>query len=398
MQRSPPTAPIPTTWAFILNDATGTFNFVKQTVSNGIIGYASSTFDADDTLVVDYTAFFSSGPPGNTQTSIDVINWNPIPSASIVKTYSSIAQSAGNDPAGACALEGRCCWGDYTAEVYDPGCAAVNHGKTQVCGLFWTTAEYTDGTTQFSQIAAVVDPPDSSDIIKFVGSNNAETECSGSPCSITFTAPAGTQVGDVLLVAMSATAAIGWVPSMPSGWTALTFQNQGGNPNFASTDNLGFEESAWLLGHVYGASDSGSYTFSEQNGGAGYEVGGLILGYRGVDTVSLNYSAWGFGSTTDSATVNLSQITAPAYNTLVAVFKTAADDINGNDNGTIYYSAGSWSPPLTAEATMSITGGWTGFAADAWTYGGGTYGPYSANANYSGLPLGWLVLLPQGSR
>ncbi len=44
---------------------------------------------------------------------------------------------------------------------------------------------------------------------------------------------------------------------------------------------------------------------------------------------------------------------------------------------------------------MSVTG-WTGFAADAWTCGG-TYGPYSANANYSGLPLGWLVLLPQGS-
>jgi hypothetical protein len=82
---------------------------------------------------------------------------------------------------------------------------------------------------------------------------------------------------------------------------------------------------------------------------------------------------------------------------LVAVFKTAADDINGSENGSIYYSAGSWSPPLTAKATMTITGEWTRFAADAWTYGGGTYGPYSVNANYEGLPLGWLVLLPQGS-
>jgi hypothetical protein len=277
----------------------------------------------------------------------------------------------------------------------------VAAGKTPECGLFWSTVEWTDGTNLNSQLVPLDDPvePNDTGTITFVGSNNAETECSGSPCSVTFTAPAGTQVGDVLVVAMSATAAFGWVPSMPSGWTALTFQNQGGNPNFASTDSFGFEESAWLLAHVYGASDPGSYTFSEQNGGAGYEVGGLTLGYRGVDSESLSFSAWGFGSTADSAAVGVAQITAPAYNTLVAVFKTAADDINGTDGVySVPYSVDSWNPPLTAETTMTITGEWTGFAADRWTYSGGAFGPYSVTAAYSGLPLGWLVLLPSGLR
>ncbi len=76
----------------------------------------------------------------------------------------------------------------------------------------------------------------------------------------------------------------------------------------------------------------------------------------------------------------------------------AADDANGSENGSgVAYSTNSWSPPLTAETTMTITGdAWTGFAADRWTYNGGTFGPYSVTANYSGRPLGWLVLLPSG--
>ena len=315
--------------AFILIDHTGAFNFISQPATNGIIGYASSTLDPDNELVVNYPTFTSTG----SSTSVDVINWNPISSASIVTTYppASISSTTVETPSFDCGLVGPCRWGDYTAEVWDPTCQAHNQdpGNIPECGLFWTTAEYIPtptgggrGTTQNSVIAAITDDVVSGDTgtITFVGSNNSETDCTASPCGVTFTAPAGTQVGDMLLVAMSSTGAVGWVPSMPAGWKALTFLNTG-NPNFASTDNMGYEESGWLLTHVYASTDPGSYAFSEQNCGAGCEVGGLILGYRGVRaSAAASLSAWGFGSSADSPTVVVGEISVPAYNELVAVF------------------------------------------------------------------------------
>ncbi len=51
-------------FAFVLNcdPVYGTFNFVKQTATNGIIGYASSALDPDNELVVNYTTFQTTAP------------------------------------------------------------------------------------------------------------------------------------------------------------------------------------------------------------------------------------------------------------------------------------------------------------------------------------------------
>jgi hypothetical protein len=113
----------------------------------------------------------------------------------------------------------------------------------------------------------------------------------------------------------------------------------------------------------------------------------------------LNYSAWGFGDSVDNQALTVGPVTAPADDELLAVFKDLADDSNGQEDGSgVTFSAISGSPALTAVTGMAIGGDlWTGFAADVWTGGGGTFGSYSTTASPQSsiaLPLGWLVLLP----
>jgi hypothetical protein len=236
-----------------------------------------------------------------------------------------------------------CRWGDYTAEVWDPTCSAVKAGKASECGLFWTTAEYIptptgggQGTTQNSELAAVVDDWQTNEApVAFVGSNNSEVDgCPNNVCSVTFTAPAGTQNGDLLLVAMSVTDGTAYLPSMPPGWTALGLINQGGAQNFTSLDGVS-TETGWLLAYEYGSvsPDPGTYTFT-QAAQAESEAGGIILGYRNVAITSpLSLSARGFGAAADSTTVTVDQINVPAYNEVVAVFKVGDDDLCPPEGG-----------------------------------------------------------------
>jgi hypothetical protein len=160
---------------------------------------------------------------------------------------------------------------------------------------------------------------------------------------------------------------------------------------------------------VYGSSDTGSYTFSEQTTGVG-EVGGLILAYRGVNGSAVaSLSAWGFGSSADGPTVTVGQISVPANNELVAVFKDGADDnctlagcseIAGT--GDVYSQVSGPPVPLTSVTPTSFIGSaWVGFAADIWNGNTRDFGPYSSGTTYlnskvSTLPLGWEVLAPVG--
>ncbi len=242
----------------------------------------------------------------------------------------------------------------------------------------------------------------------FLGNQNVESECDSSPCGITFNAPAGSQAGDLFLVALSADNATGILTPLPPGWTALQFINQGGSQIFNSYDSS-FNETGWLLAYVYGSvnPDPGQYSFSAGITYPDDEVGGELLAYRGVNTSSLNFSAWGFGNYGDNQTVSVGPVPATANNELVALFLNASDDycpVNSqtciDDGSTVSFSPISGSPPLTPLTGMAITGGWTGFAADAWSGSGGTFGTYATTATSSTpgfngyMYLGWLVLLP----
>ena len=131
-------------------------------------------------------------------------------------------------------------------------------------------------------------------------------------------------------------------------------------------------------------------------------MGGILLAYRGAEINYPYYTAWGFGLGADSDTVTTGPVNMPPDARLVAVFKDAADDYNGKEDGSgITFSAIQGSPSLTPETGMGIAGDlWTGFAADAWTgSAGGTFGPYSTTASPSSqiaLPLAWLILLSPG--
>lgn len=402
---------------FAYNLATGAYSSAQEGFAAAQVSYSTATIDDDDELVVNWTQFPNGSPPTTAPTSgVDLYQLRPI--GQLNSDYVNGWPLAGSEPPyantanGPCLGGTACRWGDYSANVYDPSCAAVTAGQTSECDLFWQVTEYTtntssDQTYENSNVTALYDPVlsggNEGGTISFEGNQNVETECPGSPCGITFSVPAGTQPGDLVLVALSATDATGYLPSLPSGWTALEFKNQGYSQNFTSYDAYGAKETGWLLAHTYGYGDSGQYSFAEDVSVVGDEVGGELLVYRGVDTKSLNFSAWGFGdSGFDSQTVTVGAVTAPAYNELVAVFKNLADDSNGQEDGSgVTFSAISGSPALTAVTGMAIGGDlWTGFAADAWTGGGGTFGSYSTTASPQSsiaLPLGWLVLLPSGS-
>ncbi len=398
-----------TALTFILNQTSGENNFVPYPVTGGIVGFAQSALDSDGEVVVNRTVFKTTG----SHSGIDVINRNPISTAAIVKTYAQVASTTVPLPQGACTT-GICRWGDYTAEVYDPdhACDAVQQGQSSECGLFWSTVEQTNGTRQQSQIIAVQDDVLANDTgtITLIGTSRAESECGASPCSITLAAPAGAQNGDLMLVAMSTTFATSYLPTLPAGWTALPFSNQGGSQNFTSTDtNFGVSETGWLLAYTYGSvnPDPGQYTFSEALTPSIGESGGMLLDYRGVNTSVANFtnlSAWGFAASAASATVTVGPITTSPYQQLVTVFKNAGDDDqNGENTLGVTYSMPSGSPTLNVETPLTITGDtWTGLATDAWTgAAGGSFGQYSSSVSYNGtaligLPLGWMALLPSG--
>ncbi|HVA68664.1 MAG TPA: hypothetical protein VNF45_05085 [Candidatus Binataceae bacterium] len=239
-----------------------------------------------------------------------------------------------------------------------------------------------------------------------INSEQGGDPCPRNPCTVTFGTPLGAQPGDLFLLALSATDALDYVPSVPQGWTILPFVNQSGSQNFQSSDAAGHREVAWLLAYKYGTlnPEPAQYSFSENvslTGINGDEFGGLLLRYVFANTSSLNYSAWGFGSTTDNQWVDTGTIPAPADQELVVVFKNLADDTNGSEDasgvsfGFPYSTNGDF---LTIETPQTITGDfWTGFAGDTYTYGGGGSFGYSTEASplsTIALPLSWMVLLP----
>lgn len=394
---------------------TGTYGYDDRGFLDAQVAYPTANIDSDDELVVNWTQFPAGSPPASAPDSgVDL--WQLHPLAQLQNNYVggwalqySEAPYA-NTADGPCLGGTACRWGDYNANLFDDSCAALNAGLTSECNLFWEVTEYTTNpvsgqTQENSDVTALYDTPLSNEGIRFEGNQNVEAECAGSPCSITFNAPPGTQAGDLLLVALSAPFATGSLPSLPPGWTALGFINHNGNQNFLSYDGQGLNETGWLLAYTYGSQnpEPGQYSFSEKIL-TGSEVGGELLVYRGVDTGSLNFSAWGFGSSgVDNATVTVGPVSAPANNELVALFKNLGDDYyDGSEyTGGVSFSTIAGSPALTPVTGMEILGPdlWTIFAADVSTGGGGNFGPYSTTATAPtgssvAVPLGWLVLLP----
>lgn len=405
---------------FVLNLYNGTSHTFVQPFLNAITSYSNAVIDSDDELWVNYTVFPFGFPPSVNEDEYDYYPLNSPPG--YLNSY-AVVDSA--QPAAAECDSTRCRWGDYVAQTIDPSCDAFNAGDSPECGLAWNTSEYVYTPTQdvsfgsgvpdcpagdecqASQVTAFHDSntPDETDDITFVGYSNTESECpGGGKCYLSITPPAGVQQGDVLLVAMEAASATQYVPNLPYGWNALPFQNQGGSQNFNSYDIAGNKETGWLLTHVYGSAgaEPGQYWFSEPLVSPG-ELTGLMLAYRGVGTPdAASFLAKGNGATaSDNTTVTTGKMTAVADEKLVTVFGDGGDECGPEFSGNIYFTTPTpgglyVATPLTVSGDVLA-----GFAAQAGTGGGGTFGPYSSTLtapacgnNLYGIPLAWMVLLP----
>ena len=319
-----------------------------------------------------------------------------------------------------------CRWGDYNAQVLDYwSCDALNAGLTPECGLVWETSEYIYTPTsnvsfgngvpechanqecQASQIIALYDGDTSSEnSIMFIGYSSAESECSGTgTCYLSISPPAGVRPGDVLIMAMAAAGAQQNVPNLPNGWNALGFVNQNGSQYVMSSDEYGNQGTGWLLSYVYGtlgSGEPGQYSFGEPASGG--EIEGLMLAYRGVGTGNeAIFKAKGFGVTgNNNLSVSTGAISGKADQKLVAFFLQGGDECYGSEFG----GANNFTAPtpsgLNVMTPLTISGdAFIGFAAQAFTGSGGTFGPHGSTVSAptcggvsASIPLAWMVLLP----
>jgi hypothetical protein len=419
--------------AFVLDVSSGNFAQFVSLRTGEIASYANAVIDSDDELWVNYTVFPFSSPP---VVNVDEYDYYPlsappyyIDTYPFVDSTQPVQQCTTTSPYCACTTtlaNNYCRWGDYVAQVIDASCDAFNNSLTPECGLVWGTSEYVYTPTsnvsfgsgvpeclaneecQASQVTAMYDDntTDDTNDIKFVGYSTTESECGSSSCSLSIYPPSGVAPGDVLLLAMGAGFAQQSVPTMPSGWHALPFTNQGGAQKFNSYDEYGDEATGWLLTYVYGylgKNEPSYYTFSESVSGG--EVDGLMLAYRGVATPDVaSFLAKGNGATSSTNyTVYTGKMTAVADENLVTIFSQGGDECNlAEISGDNYFSSPTPSglyvmTPLTTSGDVQDS-----FAAQLWSGSGGTFGPYKSTdsipecggSNGVGIPLAWMVLLP----
>ncbi len=280
--------------------------------------------------------------------------------------------------------------------LWDPNFAS----PTEPTDAFWMVQEYTTGggiqagSNQSTQFAPIQDP-----LPYFVGSMQAENECTGSPCKLTLIPPA-VQPGDLLLAAVILGEKTTVLPTVPSGWTLLAASNVNSSPKYIQSYS-GWWDTTWLAAHIYGTGEPNSYSFTHSS--AGGELLGLMVAYRGARTNLSNYTAYGFGNNTTSPISNFSiaAISPPGETELVTFF--GADSLcenpeaaEPNDVLTITGGTPALAPETTSTSPPSLF-----VAADAGVpTAGQLYGPYSFNeAAGCGYPganwFAWEVAIPE---
>ncbi len=244
----------------------------------------------------------------------------------------------------------------------------------------------------------------------FVGYQDVETECTATPCSVTFKAPTGAKTGDWFFVNLVVGLETS-LTSVPSGWTATPLENRcqfGICPTvMKSSDSCGEYFGGWLYAHKYTSGETASYTFTAPaqtvklcNGQyVGTEVGGFLTSYRNACQFLYappglaEYHADGYPQTSDNYSISVGPISPPGDNmTLENVF-FGSNEKDDNNNCMNFSSSGL--AGLTTETPLSSCLDILPFVdADLWPVDGGSYGPYSTSDNFKGPKMGWQLLMP----
>ncbi len=242
--------------------------------------------------------------------------------------------------------------------------------------------------------------------------NAVENECSTHPanCTVTISAPAGAQAGDLLLARVEA-GVTKTLSSYPNGCTIFPVENLSNSPYVHVNSGCGWGDTAWLLGHFYtGSSDPGTYSFSVQTGKVtntcdpsktNYTENSVNLyQYRNtcqsfVGPAGLNYYHLD-GYTANSKTITVGPISPPSdAMTLVALF--GSDQESDENNLCPGFSSVSGSPALTLETPLSPSNCPDivySLDGDYYPAGSGSYGPYSATDAKNSVKIGQILLVP----
>ncbi|MEZ5100164.1 MAG: Ig-like domain-containing protein [Thermoleophilia bacterium] len=196
--------------------------------------------------------------------------------------------------------------------------------------------------------------------------------------SLDLDAPAGTQVGDLLLAQVAVRGGSGTGITAPSGWTLVR-----------RDDSTTTVSSALYSHQVASGETNGTFTWDFD---ATVKAAGGIIAWEGVDAVSPIRESSG-QSGTSSSTVTAPGVTATAGDVLAGFFTTAT--------GTSFAAPGG-SPTFTERYDVSSTRGGDGSAsstrvtaeaATATVATGGATGSKSATAGSSAVWVGQLVAL-----
>lgn len=333
-----------------------------------------------------------------------------------------------------CAEDQYYLYGGGLGPYYDPSQPAGDqqlrtgdYGHTQVEPLtdtgFWTTegwagqpiagGAYGWVATWANFDPAAPQPP------TVVGLRANENECTGvkvgDNCIASFSAPDGSQQGDVLLTAVRAGGATSI--GIPQGWVLLPFNNLPGTPSsFFTHNNCGAQETDWLAAHVYDPDhgDTGVYSFSVPvvswtctNNSHRTEIIWDVVSYRGAcgylnsPAFLQPYFATGFPQTANSTSVSAGSIVPSVRSglpydnwTLLNIFAGEQGDTDENED-----SCWTWSAISPADLQLKSPNSGCGYtswlAADRYPVVNGiTYGGWSTSDG-SFLPKpAWQVLIP----
>jgi len=332
--------------------------------SGGSASYPTVTADGDLDIAFSFQTFdagSSQQPYNNWYESKGFVTSLPgIQSPPLLGYGINYDQTSSGNYTG-CAANPAQRWGDYDTTVWDPSYSAENYpSPSGENSAFWTVSEFTTGGgNQSTNWVSLSDP-----LPFFVGYSSREKECgaTGQECSVTLSAPAGVQPGDVLLAdVVMGQDAKNSLPSVPTGWTILPITNQASQQFLFAKDGCGIPETAWLAAYIYGSQpgDTGSYTFSHFDNGAETCVGFFtseilanMVAYRGAGQVTSNYTVYGFPKSTDGVKFTIGPISPPGQTELATLVYAPVDESMEDNGEANRFATPTGDPAITVETPL----------------------------------------------
>jgi hypothetical protein len=300
-------------------------------------------------------------------------------------------------------------WGDYNTTVWDANAPSPS-GKPD---SFWNVVEYSNGSTnnpqgnddESSEWFQMGDP-----LPWFIGSARNSTSCAdGGTCSVTVSAPAGVQPGDVLIAQLNLGRNTEVLPGA-NGWTFLplsSINNQTVTDTYTLQGSIpcGVWDSGWLAAHTYAAGES-QYTFTHPSlyydacGAQWYpRLEAYLVAYRDADYTQPNFSNYlvnGYATNTQAVSIPFGPMSLLGQGTLIDSLVDAPVPENS-------ISLSSTAPPSFSFESTAQDDASGHFDLDAGIPGPVTTGSYTASyTDYSKCPEGyictwldWMAYLPE---